>query len=547
MVGPEGGGTGPGWPAPPRVSPGPSAPPPLCRELWGPREAARYQGDSRGGLQRLVPPGACSHSGLRRAAARVLLPQGYPESVSPDYLQYQCWDALQALCSTLTGALATRAVLQAVGVGDSAATVTGATLTWVLRDGVGMVTRIAFAWLQGTRLDCEAKQWRLVADVLNDLALVLELLAPAWPPIGPALLTLAAAVKCIVGVAGGATRAALAVHQARRDNMADVAAKDSSQETLVNGAGLLLALLLLPLLEGRPWLTGLVVTLLLVTHLGANVGAVGALCLPTLNRPRLRLALGGALRGVVRGGGALAHRPIWEDGGVINVPSPEDVNPREPLLPGFSTRLNLHLGAPLHRLVKSEAEFKKALECGTEDYIIVLRPSQGGTPPACWVGGGPRDPGVWGAPRCPRGGWGSQDPGVQPGPRCPGGGWGSRGPRDPRETQVSPGWVGVPGTQASRGDPGGWVRSLDVWHGWGGSRGPRLLGGTQVGWVGVPGRVVWVWGVTGTQAPGVGWVGASQRRRCSGLGGGGSQWPRWVNGSHRDPGFWGWVEGVPVT
>ncbi|KAF1562602.1 hypothetical protein FQV10_0000893, partial [Eudyptes schlegeli] len=64
---------------------------------------------------------------------RVLLPQGYPESVSPDYLQYQCWDALQALCSTLTGALATRAVLQAVGVGDSAATVTGATLTWVLR------------------------------------------------------------------------------------------------------------------------------------------------------------------------------------------------------------------------------------------------------------------------------------------------------------------------------------------------------------------------------------------------------------------------------
>ncbi|RLV63728.1 hypothetical protein DV515_00017974, partial [Chloebia gouldiae] len=43
--------------------------------------------------------------------------------------------------------------------------------------------------------------------------------------------------QCVVGVAGGATRAALAVHQARRDNVADVAAKDSSQETLVNGAG----------------------------------------------------------------------------------------------------------------------------------------------------------------------------------------------------------------------------------------------------------------------------------------------------------------------
>ena len=32
-----------------------------------------------------------------------------------------------------------------------------------------------------------------------------------------------------MGVAGGATRAALTMHQARRDNMADVSAKDGSQ------------------------------------------------------------------------------------------------------------------------------------------------------------------------------------------------------------------------------------------------------------------------------------------------------------------------------
>ncbi|XP_075268074.1 LOW QUALITY PROTEIN: RUS family member 1 [Opisthocomus hoazin] len=357
----------------------PPPPPPLCRELWGVPRGRPLRGGGPGGAPAPPPPGASPPSGLRRAVARVLLPQGYPESVSPDYLQYQCWDALQALCSTLAGALAARAVLQAVGVGDGAATVTGAALTWVLRDGGGMVTRVAFAWLQGSRLDCEAKQWRLAADVLNDVALVLELLAPAWPRAGPALLTLGAAAKGVVGVAGGATRAALAVHQARRDNVADVAAKDSSQETLVNVAGLLLALLLLPLLEGRPGLTGGAVVLLLGTHLGANLGALGALRLPTLNRPRLRLALGGALRGGAAGGGAWAA-----GGGVIAVPGPDDVNPREPLLPGFSTRLTLHLGAPLHRLVQSEAELKKALECGAEDYVIVLRPSEG------WVGVGLR-------------------------------------------------------------------------------------------------------------------------------------------------------------
>lgn len=36
-------------------------------------------------------------------------------------------------------------------------------------------------------------------------------------------------LQSIVGVAGGATRAALTVHQARRNNMADISAKDGSQ------------------------------------------------------------------------------------------------------------------------------------------------------------------------------------------------------------------------------------------------------------------------------------------------------------------------------
>ncbi|XP_054033686.1 RUS family member 1 [Dryobates pubescens] len=353
-------------------APGPAARS-LCRELWGRREAARYRGGPRGSLLRDQTPGNGTGSALRRALEELLLPQGYPESVSGDYLQYQCWDSLQALCSSLSGALGTRAVLQAVGVGDGAATATGATLGWLLRDGVGIVTRISFAWLQGSRLDCEAKQWRLAADVLNEAALVLELLAPLWPRAALPLLTLAAATKCIVGVAGGATRAALALHQARRDNVADVAAKDGSQETLVNGAGLLLALLLLPLLDGRPWLTWAAVLLLLATHLGANLAAVRALRLRTLNRPRLRLSLAAALRGGAGGGGA-----------TFEVPSPDYVNPREPLLPGSSSRLKLHLGAPLHRLVSSEAELRKALESSPKDYIIVLRPSEG------WVGVGLR-------------------------------------------------------------------------------------------------------------------------------------------------------------
>ncbi|KAK3750644.1 hypothetical protein QZH41_012811, partial [Actinostola sp. cb2023] len=61
------------------------------------------------------------------------LPQGYPESVSKDYLEYQLWDTSQAFCSSITGTLATQAMLKGYGVGDDKATVLAATITWLLR------------------------------------------------------------------------------------------------------------------------------------------------------------------------------------------------------------------------------------------------------------------------------------------------------------------------------------------------------------------------------------------------------------------------------
>ncbi len=42
----------------------------------------------------------------------VFLPQGYPDSVTEDYLEYQAWDTLQAFSSSISGTLATEAVLK---------------------------------------------------------------------------------------------------------------------------------------------------------------------------------------------------------------------------------------------------------------------------------------------------------------------------------------------------------------------------------------------------------------------------------------------------
>ena len=41
---------------------------------------------------------------------------GFPCSVRPEYLEYQCWDTIQALSSYLRGIFTTRAILAGVGV-----------------------------------------------------------------------------------------------------------------------------------------------------------------------------------------------------------------------------------------------------------------------------------------------------------------------------------------------------------------------------------------------------------------------------------------------
>ncbi|MBA0834665.1 hypothetical protein Goarm_006995, partial [Gossypium armourianum] len=136
---------------------------------------------------------------------------GFPGSVTPDYVPFQVWDSLQAL-------------LSAIGVGEKSATIIGATFQWFLRDLTGMLGGILFTLYQGSNLDSNAKMWRLVADLMNDLA----------------------------SVASGATRAALTQHFALQNNAADIAAKEGSQETMATMIGMALGMLLARITTGNP-------------------------------------------------------------------------------------------------------------------------------------------------------------------------------------------------------------------------------------------------------------------------------------------------------
>ncbi|XP_053550361.1 RUS family member 1 [Bombina bombina] len=330
----------------------------ICTERYGTGTLQRYVHQTDGSLVCEKAPTEARYTSLRDCLVALLLPHGFPHSVSEDYLEYQCWDTLQAFSSSVTGSLATHALLRGSGVGDSTATVTAATVTWLLRDGTGMVGRILFAWMKGSQLDCDAKRWRLFADLLNDFAIFMEIVAPVFPSVFTLTVCAAGVCKCIVGVAGGATRAALTVHQARRDNMADVCAKDGSQETLVNLGGLLVSLIVIPHVSENLWLTYLLYFLLTFLHLYANYRAVRAIVMETFNQSRLSIVL----------------KHYLHDRTIL---SPAAANHKEPLLPGLGTDVSVSIGVPLHTLVCSVSELQSLLDQNQSLYLLGWRQDTG--------------------------------------------------------------------------------------------------------------------------------------------------------------------------
>jgi hypothetical protein len=87
---------------------------------------------------------------LLQSLINVFLPTGYPNSVSPDYIDYQIFDSVQAFSSSIASLFANRAVLSAVGVGDETATSTSALFMKIIQETVGRLGTIIFAWKLGS-------------------------------------------------------------------------------------------------------------------------------------------------------------------------------------------------------------------------------------------------------------------------------------------------------------------------------------------------------------------------------------------------------------
>lgn len=259
-------------------------------------------------------------------------------------------------------------------------------MTWAMRDGLGMIGGLLFSYSTSSLFDANVKEFRLFADVINDVGLTLDMIAPYVDKEHVLYVTgLGTICKVMCGIAAGATKGSITQHFCLRGNMADLNAKEGTQETLVSLIGMLLGIALaryLHHLEQRDvsltaTVSWTIFTFLTLVHVWANYEGVKVLRLRTLNRERATVAL----RGVVEQLATNSSKAYTNDENMSSlvhlIPTPEETS--ESLWAStrmllFSPRIRLGVQAKciLENLESQDMTSALMKEFVNEKYVLCI-------------------------------------------------------------------------------------------------------------------------------------------------------------------------------
>ncbi|KAL6556470.1 Protein root UVB sensitive 1, chloroplastic [Orobanche gracilis] len=178
----------------------------------------------------------------RDLASSLMLPDGFPESVTSDYLEYSLWRGVQGIAAQISGVLATQALLYAVGLGKGAIPAAAA-VNWVLKDGIGYLSKIMLS-KYGRHFDVNPKGWRLFADLLENAAFGMEIMTPAFPHLFVPIGAVAGAGRSAAALIQAATRSCFCAGFAAQRNFAEVIAKGEAQGMVSKSIGIMLGIAL---------------------------------------------------------------------------------------------------------------------------------------------------------------------------------------------------------------------------------------------------------------------------------------------------------------
>lgn len=113
----------------------------------------------------------------------LLLPDGYPKTLTPDYLPYQMWTLPVHITGWISNSLVTSSLLKAAGLGTGAAgtVAAGAAIKWITKDGIGALGRVLVGSSLARYFDEDPRFWRLMADVIKAGGQALEVATAASP------------------------------------------------------------------------------------------------------------------------------------------------------------------------------------------------------------------------------------------------------------------------------------------------------------------------------------------------------------------------------
>ncbi|KAH0647247.1 hypothetical protein KY290_033237 [Solanum tuberosum] len=242
----------------------------------------------------------------------LLLPEGFPESVTSDYLEYALWRGVQGVAAQISGVLATQALLYAVGLGKGAIP-TAAAVNWVLKDGIGYLSKILLS-NYGRHFDVNPKSWRLFADLLENAAYGLEILTPAFPHLFVPIGAVAGAGRSAASLIQAATRSCFYAGFAAQRNFAEVIAKGEAQGMVSKAIGIMLGIALANCTRSSTSLALASFGVVTWIHMFCNLKSYHSIQLRTLNPYRASLVFSEYLLSGL-------------------VPSVKEVNDEEPLFP----------------------------------------------------------------------------------------------------------------------------------------------------------------------------------------------------------------------
>ncbi|WOG93143.1 hypothetical protein DCAR_0312424 [Daucus carota subsp. sativus] len=175
-----------------------------------------------------------------------------PREISGNYVEYVKWKFLHRVFSSALQVLATQAMFRAIGIGYAHSLPSAAALNWVLKDGLGRLSRCIYTACLASAFDTNLKRVRFSTSVVFSLSVGLELLTPAFPQYFLLLASVANIAKQISLACYLATSSAVHRSFAIADNLGEVSAKAQIQSVSFDNLGLLLAASLNMLFKNSP-------------------------------------------------------------------------------------------------------------------------------------------------------------------------------------------------------------------------------------------------------------------------------------------------------